>query len=582
MSCKKFINGGRINMKLNDIKIRSLLKGIIVIIVLTLFILIAMLSVMTKANKNVMQTYDRQFEFSQIAQSVADASDYLTNEARLYVMTTDKKHLDNYWEEVNTTKRREKGIERLNEMKTPQEFIDTLQKATQESANLAKIEDIAMKSLEQGDIDAARTMMFDTNYASYKEKIDGYVNRFITQLNEYSAKKVSEATAFSTTINYIVYAVIILLVIVLTTSFTLIGKKVSALNEIKKQMDDLAGSEGDLTKRLEVKSKDETGEIAQSFNMFTGKVHEIVSEVNSKALEIENNSESLKLNVQKSSNSSEEISKVVEEIARGASDQARDTEDSAVKVNEIGQALENDFALMKNLREVGTQIEKKKDEGFKILDELIEKTEKSSKDSEQINIIVTQTNEYAQKIETASQMIQGIADQTNLLALNAAIEAARAGEAGKGFAVVADNVRTLAEQSIGFAQEINTVITALKERSEKAVDTVKILSEAIKAQSAEVYSTQDKFNDISNSLGDLKNVVVDLEKTTDLLDNKKVEIVDIVQNLSAIAEENAASTQETTATIQEQSASLHMVSQQTQVLHDDIIDIKDTINKFKF
>ncbi|TRW27023.1 methyl-accepting chemotaxis protein [Criibacterium bergeronii] len=569
-------------MKLNDIKIRSLLKGIIVIIVLTLFILIAMLSVMAKANKNVMQTYDRQFEFSQIAQSVADASDYLTNEARLYVMTTDKKHLDNYWEEVNTTKRREKGIERLNEMKTPQEFIDTLQKATQESANLAKIEDIAMKSLEQGDIDAARTMMFDTNYASYKEKIDGYVNQFITQLNEYSAKKVSEATAFSTTINYIVYAVIILLVIVLTTSFTFIGKKVSALNEIKKQMDDLAGSEGDLTKRLEVKSKDETGEIAQSFNMFTGKVHEIVSEVNSKALEIENNSESLKLNIQKSSNSSEEISKVVEEIARGASDQARDTEDSAVKVNEMGQALENDFTLMKNLREVGTQIEKKKDEGFKILDELIEKTEKSSKDSEQINIIVTQTNEYAQKIETASQMIQGIADQTNLLALNAAIEAARAGEAGKGFAVVADNVRTLAEQSIGFAQEINTVITALKERSEKAVDTVKILSEAIKAQSAEVYSTQDKFNDISNSLGDLKNVVVDLEKTTDLLDNKKVEIVDIVQNLSAIAEENAASTQETTATIQEQSASLHMVSQQTQVLHDDIIDIKDTINKFKF
>lgn len=538
-------------MKLNDIKIRSLLKGIIVIIVLTLFILIAMLSVMAKANKNVMQTYDRQFEFSQIAQSVADASDYLTNEARLYVMTTDKKHLDNYWEEVNTTKRREKGIERLNEMKTPQEFIDTLQKATQESANLAKIEDIAMKSLEQGDIDAARTMMFDTNYASYKEKIDGYVNQFITQLNEYSAKKVSEATAFSTTINYIVYAVIILLVIVLTTSFTFIGKKVSALNEIKKQMDDLAGSEGDLTKRLEVKSKDETGEIAQSFNMFTGKVHEIVSEVNSKALEIENNSESLKLNIQKSSNSSEEISKVVEEIARGASDQARDTEDSAVKVNEMGQALENDFTLMKNLREVGTQIEKKKDEGFKILDELIEKTEKSSKDSEQINIIVTQTNEYAQKIETASQMIQGIADQTNLLALNAAIEAARAGEAGKGFAVVADNVRTLAEQSIGFAQEINTVITALKERSEKAVDTVKILSEAIKAQSAEVYSTQDKFNDISNSLGDLKNVVVDLEKTTDLLDNKKVEIVDIVQNLSAIAEENAASTQETTATIQE-------------------------------
>ena len=315
--------------------------------------------------------------------------------------------------------------------------------------------------------------------------------------------------------------------------------------------------------------------------MFTGKVHEIVSEVNLKALEIENNSESLKLNIQKSSNSSEEISKVVEEIARGASDQARDTEDSAVKVNEMGQALENDFALMKNLREVGTQIEKKKDEGFKILDELIEKTEKSSKDSEQINIIVTQTNEYAQKIETASQMIQGIADQTNLLALNAAIEAARAGEAGKGFAVVAEEIRKLAEQSAGFTDEIRKIIQQLKTKAETGVATMATVSKVVANQTEKINETSTKFEEISNSVDESIIIVKEINNSSISIETENQNVTSVIENLSAIAEENAATTQQASASVETQVQSINDISSASENLAVIAQELQEQVSKFK-
>jgi methyl-accepting chemotaxis protein len=91
----------------------------------------------------------------------------------------------------------------------------------------------------------------------------------------------------------------------------------------------------------------------------------------------------------------------------------------------------------------------------------VKKSEENNAIAAEIAGIIITTNEEAEKIQQASQMIKSIADQTNLLALNAAIEAARAGESGRGFSVVADEIRQLAEQSDTFAEQIVFVIKEL-------------------------------------------------------------------------------------------------------------------------
>ena len=569
-------------MKLRDIKIGSFLKVIMAVDVLALVIISVLFISMTNSMQEVIRMKDIQIEYSNIAQSVSDASDYLTNEARLYVQTGDKEHHDNYLKEVNETKTREHAIERLVEMNTPQELLDTLSKATQESTNLAKIEDEAMNALEAGDTDAARERMFDKNYSDYKNRISGFISEFDSNLSKYAEESVKKSASTAKFTENLTLAGLVFLIVVITSSLIYIVMKIKKLVNIKEEMDVLASNEGDLTKRMPSESNDEIGNIADSFNLFTGKVHDIVKEVHENSVNISYLCSELNENVQKSTESSEEISKVVEEIAKGATEQAKETQDSSEHVIDMGKALEHSLQLTDLLRQLASDIETKKDEGTKLLDILINKTDNSSNDSKEIDSIVSQTNEYAMEIEKASQMIQSIADQTNLLALNAAIEAARAGDAGKGFAVVADNIRTLAEQSIGFAQEINSVIIALKERSQKAVETAKTLDAGIKEQTEGVYDTQNKFIDIANSLDNMKNLVEELQSSSAILEQRKIDLVDMVQNLSAIAQENAASTQETTATIQQQASSLHMIADESDKLNDSVNNVLKVINKFKF
>lgn len=95
-----------------------------------------------------------------------------------------------------------------------------------------------------------------------------------------------------------------------------------------------------------------------------------------------------------------------------------------------------------------------KDEGLEIIDLLVHKTQTSSDAAMEVSESIIHTNESAQKIAGASQMINNIAEQTNLLALNAAVEVARAGEAGQGFAVVADEIRQLAELAENLQQTV--------------------------------------------------------------------------------------------------------------------------------
>jgi len=265
-------------------------------------------------------------------------------------------------------------------------------------------------------------------------------------------------------------------------------------------------------------------------------------------------------------------------MAKGAGDQARDTEIGSVKVNEIGNMIAEEELQRQVLNKAADEVVRLKEEGFQTLNELVEKTEASNKASKEIY----NASDSAKKIENASQMIRSIAGQTNLLSLNAAIEAARAGEAGRGFAVVADEIRKLAEDSNRFTKEIEGIVIELTDKTNSAVTTMQGAAALTEAQTKGVEVTKTKFEGISEAIEKTKDAISMLNKTGEAMNLKKDEIIDVIQSLSALSEENAAGTEEASASVEEQTASMEQIAEASEELAKLAEEMQRGIAKFKF
>ncbi|SFH56798.1 methyl-accepting chemotaxis protein [Tindallia magadiensis] len=330
-----------------------------------------------------------------------------------------------------------------------------------------------------------------------------------------------------------------------------------------------------------IDGKDETGSMAREMVKMEENIRNFVIETSEKAELVASSSEELIATSQQAATASEEVARTIEEIARGASDQAKDTENTANNIEQLGNLLDEDAKNIEELNKAAVRIHTEKEEGFSILRELVGKTQKTNEASSNIYEIILSNNASAEKIETASAMIQSIADQTNLLALNAAIEAARAGEAGKGFAVVAEEIRKLAEDSNRFTGDIKVVIDELKSKSELAVSSMDDVKAIIGEQTESVKKTETKFVGIAEATELVENAVERLNHSAELMTQNKDSIIQLVQNLSAISEENAAGTEEASASMEEQAATIEEIANSGESLASVAEDLRILISKFK-
>lgn len=276
----------------------------------------------------------------------------------------------------------------------------------------------------------------------------------------------------------------------------------------------------------------------------------------------------------------EQIEKAISEIAQGATSQAQETQAATEDIILMGNMIEDTSKEMDSLRENAEKVRAAGNEAMNILSDL---SNINFRTKEAVEIVYDQTNttnESAMKIKEATDIISEIAEETNLLSLNASIEAARAGEQGRGFAVVATQIQKLAEQSNESARQIDDIIHSLIKDSEESVQTMKEVKSIIVQQNENVIKTENAFNNVKDGIDQSIESIGMIASKTQELDEARVRVVDVVQNLNAIAQENAASTEETSAAAAETGTTVETIADNARYLNEIAQQLEKNVKRF--
>ena len=327
--------------------------------------------------------------------------------------------------------------------------------------------------------------------------------------------------------------------------------------------------------------KDETGVMNRAISTLQQELAHVTTDINEQCEKLHGSAGSMAQSVDETLNTVEQVEKAVNEIAQGATSQAQETQTATEQVIVMGGMIEETGVKVEELRENARKMRGASEQAMEILDALGE-VNQQTKDA--IAVIAKQTdvtNESAMKIKMAVDIITDIAEETNLLSLNASIEAARAGEQGRGFAVVAGQIQRLAEQSNESAQQITAIIELLIQETQRSVQTMADVKAVIEKQDENVNLTERAFEDVQEGITQSIESIKTIAQRTEELDQARVKVVDVVQNLTAIAQENAASAEETSASATEMSAIMESIDSNARSLNEVADRLHDTIAQFK-
>ncbi len=361
---------------------------------------------------------------------------------------------------------------------------------------------------------------------------------------------------------------------------TIIVRPINLITELTARVSDMDFT-ADVRQQSLEKRKDETGKMSQALTILRQELGNVVSQIKKQSDLLTESAESLNVGANETALTMGQVENAVNDIAKGASSQAEETQRATENVEIMGDMVKETNAEVEKIMQYAKTMQSSSDHAQTILSRLGEINTKAEEYIEMIARQTRMTNESTVKIGEASRMIADIATETNLLSLNASIEAARAGEQGRGFAVVALEIQKLADQSNASAEEIGSIIETLRHDSEEAVQIMEQVREIIREQSSQMRMTDEAFNEIQEGVQESVSGMSQISTKTKRLDEARVNVVDVVHNLTVIAEENAAGAQQTSASVAEVTSVVADISEKSNHLRRIAEELDEGINIFK-
>jgi methyl-accepting chemotaxis protein len=372
-----------------------------------------------------------------------------------------------------------------------------------------------------------------------------------TESAEALAKEIEQRSESEVTTQLTILAIIAIVSVGLSVTIAYFGPKilVTSINQITQRITEITQGDGDLTQRLEVKSQNEMGELANSFNQFVDLLEGLISRVNGFSKELSHSIAGISQKSEQTTEVSQEQNQSVEMIATAVTEMAAAIREVANNANHTAEEINT----------VNSQTE----QGQNITKQSVEQITLLSNTVQEASQVVENLSQESDRIASVLDVIRGIAEQTNLLALNAAIEAARAGEQGRGFAVVADEVRSLASKTQQSTEDIQKMIEALQTGVTRAVDAIAKGSSVAEGTVQLAEQTLEALNQILDSTSRVSEVSTATATSTE---EQSHVTEDINRNLSELTDKTRINLENATASLADAKLALEQAGSLNQQL----------------
>ncbi|BCJ88332.1 methyl-accepting chemotaxis protein [Effusibacillus dendaii] len=434
--------------------------------------------------------------------------------------------------------------------------------------------------VKTGKIEEARAKINDgkvemDNFRDVYAKIQADVQKLTNDAWNNSKNQTQQAK----TIIFVVSGIAV--VFGITSIIFLFATIVRPIGLVNRQLRDIAEGEGDLTKQLEIKTKDELGDLAASFNKMLSSLRFLIRQVGESSEQVAASTEQLTASAEQTSKATEQITAIISEVTVGTETQAVNVDHSVKAMADLSAGIEQISVNAQRVAATAEHASKASTEGRQSIKSAIDQMHLISNTVNNLAQVIRELGDRSKEIGNIVEVITGIAEQTNLLALNAAIEAARAGEHGRGFAVVADEVRKLAEQSAESAHQITDLISTIQVETGKAVDSMESTTKEVAVGIGIVNSAEESFNRIQNSVNDVTGQIQEVSAATQQMSQRATQVVRSIDQISEVSEATAAGTQNVSAAAEEQLASMQEITASAAALAKMAGELQQHVSRFR-
>lgn len=343
-------------------------------------------------------------------------------------------------------------------------------------------------------------------------------------------------------------------------------------------------AQGELGTAIDTKllgRKDEIGDLAKAIETLQQALLNIIRKISQSSEQITKAADDLGVTANETNSTMKQVECAVSSITGNISEQAQSTKSTTDNIVLMGEQIGITSSEVNLLNQNADLMRKSSEQATTTIQQLRQINTEVENSIETINRQIHLTNDSAQKIRAATEIIASIADETNLLSLNASIEAARSGESGRGFAVVAAQIQKLAEQSNNSSRAIEKITNDLINNSAETVAIMSNVHEIISSQSQNMIETEQIVAEVMSGIGMSLERIEQIESSTVMLEDSRNRIVQAVEGLSEIAQQNAASTQETCAQTVEVSNTFAEIEGSAKQLMDIAEDLSNTMKYFR-